>query len=68
MKLQMYSRTTYPAQRKSNWKSMAEAVSARGFTVKAEWPILWIGSTDYQWPDGLERMREIISMYPRRDK
>lgn len=65
MKLQMHAKTTYPARKRSNFKEMCEAVSARGFSVRAAWPVLYINNTCYEWPDGLARMREIIFMYAR---
>jgi hypothetical protein len=55
----------YPSKKKENFKALIEAVSSRGFNVVPDYPVLWINNTDYQWPDGLARCREIIQMYPK---
>lgn len=49
-----------------NFKYLKEAVERRGFRVgKVEVDILiTINSTIYEWPRGLQRMREIIKTYP----
>ncbi len=50
----------------SNFRHLREGVEKRGFKVgKVEVDILiTINSTIYEWPRGLQRMREIIKKYP----
>ena len=53
----------YPQRKTSNFKVLKRAVEERGFGVRVKFPIIFINQIIYEYPHGLEKMREIVKKY-----
>lgn len=47
----------------SAFQALKQAVSDRGVRVEVKYPLIYLDGVDYTWPNGLARMRYIVSTY-----